>query len=100
MIADGPAVLPEPAGMCVNCRFRGVTVKKLILLVVVLCCSGCSLLTPYAEWPNGNPMYPGAYKIATDNLKNPNYHPSTVEMLQRKMACSGPAPSGICNNNS
>lgn len=44
-------------------------------------------------------MYPGAYKIATDNAKNPNYHPSTVDVLQRKLACSGPEPSSICNSS-
>jgi hypothetical protein len=76
-----------------------LTVKKLLLVVVVLCCSGCAIFTPYAEWPNGSPMYPGAYKIATDNMKNPNYHPTTLDMLQRKAACSGPAPSGICNGS-
>ncbi len=75
---------------------RGLDVKKLLLVVVALSCSRCALFTPYAQWPNGSPMYPGAYKIETDRLKDPNYHPSTVEVLQRKMACSGPEVLTSC----
>jgi hypothetical protein len=78
-----------------RCRYLRTDVKKL-LLILTFCCSGCSLLTPYAQWPNGTPMYPGAYKIETDKLKDPNYRPTTVEILQRKAACFGPEPSSIC----
>ncbi len=53
-------------------------------------------MTPYAQWPNGSPMYPGAYKIETDKLKDPNYKPTTIEMMQRKAACFGPAAAGAC----
>jgi hypothetical protein len=68
---------------------------KTLLLIVVFCCSGCSLMTPYAQWPNGSPIYPGAYKIETDRLKDPNYRPTKVERFQRAVACIGPAaPSG------
>lgn len=69
---------------------------KILLLTLVFCCSGCVLMTPYAQWPNGSPMYPGAYKIETDKLKDPNYKPTTIEMLQRKGACFGPAAAGAC----
>ncbi len=67
-----------------------------LLLALAFCCSGCALFTPYAQWPNGTPMYPGAYKIETDRLKDPNYHPTTVEWMQRKAACSGPEVLSSC----
>ncbi len=69
---------------------------RLLLLAVALCCSGCALLTPYAQWPNGSPVYPGAYKIATDQAKDPHHQPTTMEMIQRKMACSGPGVLSSC----
>jgi hypothetical protein len=75
---------------------RGVDVKKLFLLVLILACSGCALLTPYAQWPNGKPVYPGAYAIEMQRAKDPNYHPSTVESVQRKIACSGPEMMSSC----
>ncbi len=71
--------------------------KKLLLVAAVaLSCSGCALFTPYAQWPNGTPMYPGAYKIEMDRMKDPHYQPSTVEIIQRKMACSGPEVMSSC----
>ncbi len=69
---------------------------KVLLLILVFCCSACSLMTPYAQWPNGSPVYPGAYKIETDKLKDPNYQPTTMERIQRRAACIGPAASGAC----
>jgi hypothetical protein len=41
-------------------------------------------------------MYPGAYKIETDKMKDPHYQPTTVEIIQRKMACSGPEVLSSC----
>lgn len=69
---------------------------KKLLLVLVLACSGCAVFTPYAQWPNGKPMFPGAYQIETDKMKDPNYHPTTVEMIQRKIACGGPEVLSSC----
>ncbi len=69
---------------------------KKLLLLLAFTCSGCALFTPYAQWPNGSPMFPGAYKIETDKFKDPHYQPTTVEMLQRKMACSGPDVLSSC----
>jgi len=74
-------------------------VKKL-LLALAFCASGCALFTPYAQWPNGSPIYPGAYKIAIDHVKDPHYQPSTVEILQRKAACSGPEVLSSCPTGS
>ena len=67
-----------------------------LLVILAFCCSGCALFTPYAQWPNGNPIYPGAYKIETDKLKDPHYQPTTLEVIQRKMACSGPEVLSSC----
>jgi hypothetical protein len=72
---------------------------KSLLLLLSFCCSGCMFFTPYATWPNGSPVFPGAYKIETDKFKDPNYKPTTVEMLQRKAACFGPEPSSICQGS-
>jgi hypothetical protein len=71
-------------------------VKRFLVLVLAVSCSGCALFTPYAQWPDGKPIYPGAYQIEMDRAKDPNYHPSMVEILQRKMACSGPDVMSSC----
>jgi hypothetical protein len=71
-------------------------VKKLLLLVAVLSFPGCALVTPYAQWPNGKPMYPGAYKIEMDRINDPNYHPTAMESFQRKLACNGPEMLSTC----
>jgi hypothetical protein len=73
-----------------------VDVKKVLLLALVLSSPGCALLTPYAQWPNGHPVYPGAYQIEMQRAKDPNYHPTTVESIQRKIACSGPEVMSSC----
>jgi hypothetical protein len=76
-----------------------LAVKKLLLVFVgAVSCSGCALFTPYAQWPNGHPVYPGAYQIEMNRAKDPHYQPSTVEMIQRKMACSGPDIMSSCPN--
>ncbi len=96
MLAGGAA-----AGMMsVNCGRQGSDVKKLLMLVLAGLCSGCALFTPYAQWPNGKPIYPGAYQIETQRAKDPHYQPSTVEMLQRKLACSGPEVLSSCPGGS
>jgi hypothetical protein len=41
-------------------------------------------------------MFPGAYKIETDKFKDPHYQPTTVEILQRKIACGGPEVLSSC----
>ncbi len=86
--------------MSVNCGRQGSNVKKLLMLVLAGLCSGCALFTPYAQWPNGKPIYPGAYQIEMDRAKDPHYQPSTVEMLQRKLACSGPEVLSSCPGGS
>ena len=73
---------------------------KILLLVLAFVCSGCALLTPYAQYPNGSPVYPGAYKIETDKMKDPHYQPTTIEMMQRKLACSGPEVLSSCPSGS
>lgn len=46
---------------------------RLLLLLAAMGFSGCQMFHPWAEYPNGSAMYPGAYRLEWARLHDPNH---------------------------
>lgn len=67
-----------------------MSVKLVFVSCVLLCCAGC---TPFATYPDGQALYPGAYRVEWNRIHAPSHKVTFYEKYIEGTGCSVPIDS-------
>ena len=77
------------AKVCVNSGAMK-SFLRLLPLLAAMGCAACQMFHPWAEYPNGTAMYPGAYRLEWARLHDPNHKLTWYEKNIEGTGCSEP----------